>query len=127
MTDKSNYDSLVQTKRKGALGDHLVAASRICLHVGDMMSKDVVTICPDQTIASAAQIMAENALSCLVVVDKTKVTGIITETDILKRTGAGKNNFNEVSVADIMSSPVEGIPPDFSILEASRFAVDKHV
>jgi CBS domain-containing protein len=127
MTDKSKFSDLIETKKKEFLGDHLVTASRLWLQMGDVMNMDVITVCPDQTIASAAQIMDENKISCLVVVEDTKVVGIITETDFLKRVGIGKNDFNEVRVADIMSSPVESILPDFSILEASRIAIDKHI
>ena len=127
MNDKSKFSDLIETRRKELLGDHLVTASRFWLQVADVMSKDVVTICPDQTIASAAKIMAENNISCLVVVDKTKVMGIITETDFLKRIGIGKNDFNKVRVVEIMSSPVESIHPDFSILEASRIAINKRI
>ena len=122
MNDKSKFSDLIETRRKEILGDHLVTPSRLWLQVSDVMSTDVVTICPDQTIASAAQIMAENNISCLVVVDATKVAGIITETDFIKRVGIGKNDFNKVRVAEIMSSPVESIHPDFSILEANRIA-----
>ena len=127
MTDSGKFSNLINTRRTELRGDHLVTASRIWLQVSDVMSKNVVTICPDQTIASAAKIIDENNISCLVVVDKTKVTGIITETDFLKRTGIGKNDFNKVRVAEIMSSPVESIHPDFSILEASRIAIDKRI
>ncbi|MHC4365341.1 MAG: CBS domain-containing protein [Planctomycetota bacterium] len=127
MTDKSKFSDLIETKKKEFFSDHLVTASRLWLQMGDVMNMDVITICPDQTITSAAQIMDENKISCLVVVEDTKVVGIITETDFLKRVGLGKNDFNEVRVADIMSSPVESILPDFSILEASRIAIDKHI
>ncbi|MHC4412934.1 MAG: CBS domain-containing protein, partial [Planctomycetota bacterium] len=127
MADKSKFSDLIEARRREILGDRLVTASRLWLQVGDVMSSNVETICPDQTIASAAKIMTENNISCLVVADKTKVTGIITETDFLKRAGIGKNNFDKVKVADIMSSPVESIPPNFSILEASRIAIDKHI
>jgi PAS domain S-box-containing protein len=127
MVDKSKLSNLIETKKREILGDRLVTTSRLWLQVGDVMSNNVETICPDQTIASAAKIMTENNISCLVVVDKTKVTGIITETDFLKKTSTGKSNFGKVKVADIMSSPVESILPDFSILEASRIAIDKHI
>jgi len=127
MADKSKFGDFIKTRRKGFLGDHLVTASRVWLRVEDIMSKDVVTICPDQAIASAAQIMAENNISCLVVVDNAKVVGIITETDFLKMIGIGKNDFNKVKVVEIMSSPVHSVHPDFSILEASRIAIDNHV
>ncbi len=127
MNNKSKFSDLTKTRRKEFLGDHLVTASRLWLQVSDIMSTDVITICPDQTIASAAKMIDENNISCLVVLDNTKVVGIITETDFLKRTGIGKNDFNKARVVEIMSSPVESVHPDFSILEASRIAIDKRI
>jgi len=120
MTDGSNLGNLVKTKGKGVLGDRFVAASRICLHVGDTMSKDVVTICPDQTAASAAQTMAENDISCLVVVDKTGVAGIITETDLIKRVIALEKDPTRTRIEQAMSSPPISVAPNCSVFSASR-------
>ena len=117
----------IKIRGNGVLCDHLATASRVWLQVKDVMNRDVVTICPDQTAASAAKIMTKNNVSCLVIVDKTKVIGIVTETDFLTKIRTDKNNLNKMKVSDIMSSPVESVSSDFSVLDASRIAIDKHV
>ncbi len=52
--------------------------------VGDVMTKDVVTITEDTPIEEAARIMADNKIGGLPVVRDGKVVGIITETDLFK-------------------------------------------
>jgi acetoin utilization protein AcuB len=53
--------------------------------VKEVMSSDVITIQPDQTIVSAAQLMLERRISGIPVVDAgDRLQGIITETDIFK-------------------------------------------
>jgi len=53
--------------------------------VKEVMSRDVVTIHPEQTIVAAAQLMLEHRMSGIPVVDsRGQLLGIITETDIFK-------------------------------------------
>jgi acetoin utilization protein AcuB len=53
--------------------------------VQEVMSRDVITIHPDQTIVAAAQLMLEHRMSGIPVVDsRSQLLGIITETDIFK-------------------------------------------
>ncbi len=57
------------------------------LKVKDVMVKKehVITISPDRTIERAAKIMMENKIGCLPVIeDDVVVSGILTETDLLK-------------------------------------------
>ena len=55
------------------------------IKVKDVMSKDPVTVLPDDTIMKAASIMLENKISGIPVLsEEGKLIGIITETDIFK-------------------------------------------
>ena len=51
--------------------------------VNEIMSKEIVTIKPDQTLEEAAQIMVEKRIKKLPVVENDKVVGIITATDLI--------------------------------------------
>ena len=55
------------------------------LKVKEIMTKDVITVRPDDTIKLAAALMHDNQIGALPVIDdKAKVIGIITESDIFR-------------------------------------------
>jgi acetoin utilization protein AcuB len=55
------------------------------LRIGEIMTKNPITILPDKTISQAAQVMLENKISGLpVVTTDGQVIGIITESDIFR-------------------------------------------
>lgn len=54
------------------------------LRVRQMMSRPVITVEGDCPIEEAARIMVDNKISCLPVMDGSRLVGIITETDIFK-------------------------------------------
>jgi acetoin utilization protein AcuB len=55
------------------------------LLVKDIMTRDPVTVAPDDTVEHAAQIMLENTISGLPVVDgRGKVVGILTQSDVFR-------------------------------------------
>jgi CBS domain-containing protein len=88
--------------------------------VGDVMSKEPVTAMPDETILCVAQKMAEQRVSCVVVLYKDRVVGILTEKDMLDAVAGRDTEMQYVRAAERMSSPVETISPQVSILEADR-------
>jgi acetoin utilization protein AcuB len=54
------------------------------LTVGEIMTRDVVTIAPDHEVHEAAQLMIDRRIGALPVIADRKVVGIITETDLLR-------------------------------------------
>jgi acetoin utilization protein AcuB len=55
------------------------------VRVGDVMSAPVVSIGPEADLQEAARVMAERKLGSLPVVERDRVVGIVTETDVLRR------------------------------------------
>ncbi len=110
----------IGTQIRETSSDCLITSARAWLEVGDVMSTDMTTISSDKTVISAAEMMAENRTSCIVVVDEGNVVGILTETDFLKRVAAKDEDFSGRRIVEIMSSPVQSVSSDLSILRASK-------
>lgn len=51
--------------------------------IGEVMSAPAITVDPDTAIQAAARLMAEHKIGCLPVVERGKLVGIVTETDVL--------------------------------------------
>ena len=49
-----------------------------------VMSAPPVTIGPDASVEEAALVMAERKIGCLPVLDRTRLVGMLTETDVLR-------------------------------------------
>ncbi len=127
MGNKEQFNDSIKSKISSIPSGHLITSSRDWLEAEDVMSKDVITISSDNSVFSAAKIMSDSRVSCIIVIDNESVVGILTETDILKKVAANENNFDKIMVGQIMSSPVESIPRNLSVLEAGRIMIEKHI
>lgn len=58
--------------------------------VQELMSSPVVTGSPGMTVARAAQLLRAKGVSCLPVMDRTRLAGIVTVTDLLTQLGNGR-------------------------------------
>jgi acetoin utilization protein AcuB len=54
------------------------------LTVGEIMTRDPVTVTPDTSIEAAARLMLEHKIGSLPVIDNARLLGIITESDIFR-------------------------------------------
>jgi len=126
-SDRLQHRELVESQIRHSCSSPLPATSRSWLEVGDIMTEDVATVCPGSSVVSAAKIMSDKNISCIIVSsvrcpaeDNGDLSGIITETDLLKRAVAEGNDFRRMTVEQIMSSPVRSLPRNLSVLEAGR-------
>ena len=85
--------------------------------VKDVMNRNVIVGKPDVTLKEASKVMSQYHIGSLVVVEKEKIVGIITERNVLKSVAQGKNP-ELTTVEDIMSKNVITIEPDKKIDEA---------
>jgi PAS domain S-box-containing protein len=128
MTDKKEeFDDMSTIKKSDFYTTHAMPSSRVWMNVGQVMSKDVLTISPDETVASAAMVMSKNKISCILIVENDNVTGILTEDDLLKKAIVGCKDAYKMPVTEVMSSPVVTAASDFSVLAASRIMEDKNI
>jgi CBS domain-containing protein len=97
------------------------------LRVADVMVKDVITIGENASVKEAADIMNKFEVSSIIAAKEGKATGIITESDILKRIVAEAKIARKTKVKDIMSSPLIAVAPDTNLEEAGQLMFQKKI
>jgi PAS domain S-box-containing protein len=127
MVKKTNVEPIVDTGARTIYSDRFLIHSPGWLVLGDVMSTDVATIHPNETVAQASKVMSMNNISCIIAVENEEVSGIITETDLLKRVVIKNKDPLETKVSQIMSKPVETVPYDLCILESSKMLSQHNV
>ena len=118
--DRLQHSELVESRIRHSCTSPLPATSRNWLEVGDIMTEDIATVCPGASVVSAAKIMSDKNISCIIVSDNGDLSGIITETDLLKKAVAEGYDFRKMTVEHIMSTPIRSLPRNLSVLDASR-------
>jgi CBS domain-containing protein len=109
-----------EAARVAGASDSARGLSREMLRVADIMSRDVITATLDDTILSVARKMSELRVSCVVVMDRGRIIGILTEKDMLNSVAGRDTEFHRLKVSERMSSPVDTIPAHLSVFEADR-------
>jgi|SRR5450759_258174 CBS domain-containing membrane protein len=80
--------SLAQFALSGDPGELPLSAQRDALRrrrIREIMSTEVDTVEPDQSLREAAELLLENKVGCLPVVEGNHVVGILTEADFVRR------------------------------------------
>ncbi|MHB8487989.1 MAG: CBS domain-containing protein [Candidatus Dormibacteria bacterium] len=105
------------------------------LQVGDVMTRDVVTVSPDAAFKHIEQLMDEHHLSALPVLDaEGGVVGVVSEADLMLRTEAAaeepgrwthdarerRSKAHAQTAAGLMSSPAVTVPPNLPLAAAAR-------
>jgi CBS domain-containing protein len=95
--------------------------------VGDVMSKDVLTIAPDGDIIESAKLMAKRKLGSIVVCSKGKVVGILTEQDLARKVLAKGVDAKKARIKDVMTKKVYTTSPEKDLYEAMLQMGEKKV
>jgi len=86
----------------------------------ELMSQDVFTITPEDSLYEAARIMGKEHIGSLIVVKYETPVGIITERDLLSKVLALGKNLKEEKVENVMSYPLFTISPTDKIKETAQ-------
>ncbi|MBC8500683.1 MAG: CBS domain-containing protein [Nanoarchaeota archaeon] len=105
----------------------LEAKTSDLLNVEQMMSKNVVSIRKGSKFADAKKRMAEKDIGSIIILDGTKVAGIITEYDVVAKIVEDPEKCNKLFVDNVMIYPVMTIDVDVNIFEANRIMVTDNV
>lgn len=94
-------------------------------HIEEIMSKNVVMISPEETMAEAAGVMGEEHIGSLIVKKYETPVGIVTERDLLSKVLAKGKDLRKTTVESVMSYPLVTICSDAKIKEAAQMMIKK--
>jgi len=97
--------------------------------VGEIMTKDVVSIDSDDTVLNACLKYRDKKIGCLIVTEKEQCIGIVTERDIIVRAVCSVKDPEKTKIKEIMSSDIKSIHPldkiDVAIEEMKKYKIKK--
>ncbi|MDQ3991494.1 MAG: CBS domain-containing protein [Actinomycetota bacterium] len=96
------------------------------MQVGDIMTTDVRTASPDDTLADAARTLHDNVISAVVVVEETSPAGIVTERDIVNLVASGEDP-GRTSVRDRMTTDLATVDSRTDIADAARLMAERKI
>ena len=85
--------------------------------VGDIMSSPPVTATPSETLEAATARMQENRVGSVVVVDRTRATGILTERDLVRFAASG-GDASHTKVSEWMTEDPDVLERNVDVVEA---------
>jgi CBS domain-containing protein len=94
--------------------------------VKQIMTTDVSSVAPGDTITKAASIMEQLNVGSVPVTDNKRVVGIITDRDIVLR-GVAKGESANQKVSDVMSTNVKFATPDMDVHTAADIMAESQV
>lgn len=86
--------------------------------VGDVMTMEPITIAPSATIREGAQLMKKEDVGSLLVLDKGKLIGIVTEEDFTEKVLAEGLNAEKTKISEIMVKDLVTITPEVDLYDA---------
>jgi CBS domain-containing protein len=97
------------------------------MQIKDIMKTDVKITGPRSTVQKAAERMSDYRIGCLVVVEKERMVGILTERDILTRLVAENLSASKTKVEDIMTTEVVMIEPERDVTDAAEIMTTRKI
>jgi len=88
--------------------------------VKDLMTKDIVDVSVDDTVAGASKVMAEKQRGYALVLKEGRPVGIVTERDLVWKVVAKEMDPSKVKVGEIMASPLITVDPDADLSTAAE-------
>jgi CBS domain-containing protein len=94
--------------------------------VKEIMNPNVVTLSPNATLKEAAEMMSQQKIGSIVIIDKNKPLGILTERDFATKIML-KPYSEDSKVSEVMSSPVIHVSSDQSVADIIDIMANKEI
>ncbi|HIH00042.1 MAG TPA: CBS domain-containing protein [Thermoplasmata archaeon] len=88
--------------------------------IKEIMKIKPVTVQPFTTVLEAAKMMKQNKIGNVIISEINHPIGILTESDIIKKVVCEAKNAQDVTVEEVMSSPIIIAEPFISLEEALK-------
>lgn len=96
--------------------------------VQDFMIAKKEVVAPDDSVASAIDLMVENDIGSVIVVDDDKkVIGIFTERDLLRNARTHQSKFLHLNMSEVMSTPVYTVTRETPLSAAIKLMKEKGI
>ena len=95
--------------------------------VRDVMTKDPVSMSSDASVMDAAKAMSDMRIGAVVVMEKDKPCGIVTDRDITVRAVATGSDPAKTKLADICSHDIAAVRPDQTVDDAVQMMKSRDV
>lgn len=90
------------------------------LKVRDVMVREVITVDENTTVKEAVDTMNQFQVGSLIILERGKARGIVTERDFLKRVIAEGKDVTTTKVKEIMTTPLVVVDPGTDLEEAVK-------
>ena len=97
-----------------------------CESVSTIMSTKVVKANANEKVGKALQMMVRDKIGSIVVIEKGKPVGILTERDVSTRVAKGQN-VRGMTIRNVMSKPLFTIAPSAEVWQAVEQMVRKDI
>ncbi len=94
--------------------------------VNEVMNRNVVVVKADANLRQASEVMAKARIGSLVVVEGTKIIGIVTSSDIIRSIARDREPANTL-IEEVMSKKVFTVEPDTTLEDAIEKMVENNI
>jgi CBS domain-containing protein len=91
------------------------------------VGRDLNTVSPDETVYDALALMAKKEIGALVVLEKKKMVGIISERDYARKVILKGKSSKKTKVREIMTSDVIHVSPDQKVGKCLSLMTKKRI
>ncbi|MEM7825459.1 MAG: CBS domain-containing protein [Candidatus Aenigmatarchaeota archaeon] len=95
--------------------------------IKEVMNRNVIAAKPETSVREAAKIMSKYHIGSLIILEEEKITGIVTEGDILRKVIVEGKDLDETKIKDIMTENVITITSDKTIDDAVKIMTEKKI
>lgn len=97
------------------------------MRLASLMTRAPFAVQVDAPVQQAAALMADRGIGCVVVLDGTKLAGIVTDRDITVRCVAAGREATSMLVREVMTRNPVAVSPDTSADDALQIMVDRDI